>query len=1329
MSKSIWQELAALFDITIEDLENDIGRPDRKDDRLMPVLQAIGIPVNDGDEAEKLLWHLRREHWRQILDPVHVVSEQEMPLKLPMRLSDKDDQQYAWLLTEEGGSLHHGSFFRGDLTVVSGTAANNFNCTLYKFDLSIKIPIGYHRLEIRHSADPQDQLVASQLLIVTPTHCYLPPSITGDSKVWGISTHLHALRSSRNWGIGDFADLEQLLSLCAARGAAAIHTTPITSPSAVNSPNPYVSSCRSQLNALYIHIENVPDFTENEALQDHFNDARFQARLAYLKNQDEIDYEAIAEIKDEIFKNLWDHFQANHLNPETTRGCDFRHFQQQGGDTLHYYAIFSTIQKKYRSRDLPLYDWRNWPNPLRHPRSPEVAEFAQQHEEELEYCQYLQWQAESQLAAIGRRSMELGLKVGLLTELPYNGDLAGFENWYYAGLFLPDAVVNIEHPDTAVVDPAAGQPVLSPSGLKNNLYGPLIESLRHSMRYAGGVVVRSFARYFRAPLTISGQAIGEIPTINYPFSDILGIIALESHRNRSLIIVDDTDCLPKPLQSALQQHNIFTTKILFQARDEQDKWMATEDYPPESVVSTSAPFLASMKGFWLSKDISLKAAEKFFRNHAEKEQAILTRAIDRAHFLINLDHAELLPEGSSLDPAAVPEMDRQMVAAGQILLAKSPAKILLVSFNDLEGIEVQAEPPAMVSQHFWFMRYGCPMKDLLTREENETLFQALCRERGTGTFHPSVLETDRKKRHELQVPIAFYRLQLNKDFTFHHAAEIIPYLKCLGISHCYVSPFLMARPGSSHGYDIIDHCSLNPEIGSREDFERFMAALHQNQMALLLDIVPNHMGIGSDNRWWMDVLENGQTSQYSSFFDINWHPQQPDLAGRVLLPVLGDHYGKTLENEQLTLCFDENSGTFSIKYYQHQFPVDPRTYTTILHHDLERLSARLGTGHSAYLELQNLISSFDNLPDRQETSDAKILIRHRDKEVNKQVLARICRDFSEIQQFIAENVILFNGESGKPQSFDLLHDLLEQQPYRLSFWRVAADEINYRRFFDINDLAGLRMEEIEVFQLTHQLVLDLIATGRVDGLRVDHPDGLYDPYEYFCRLEAAAAGESFENIHSVRQRSSKRDQFSLYVVAEKILADFEYLPDSWPVCGTTGYDFSNLLNGLLLDSSAEKQMTALYHRYIGSRLNFDDLVYTSKKLIISSAMAGELNVLATLLHRLASKSRLSRDFTLNSLRQALIEVVACFPVYRTYIDSENIQKADVQFIEWAVARAKTRHPLDDADIYHFIKGILLLKPARPDRKPVENSRLCNEISAVYRASHGKRSGGYILLHL
>ena len=882
------------------------------------------------------------------------------------------------------------------------------------------------------------------------------------------------------------------------------------------------------MNELFIDIAAVADFAENDAVQSHVGQPRFQAGLASLRNQQQLDYHAVAEIKGELFQKLWNHFYANHLNPETTRGREFRDFQRRGGDTHRYYAIFSTIQEEHIGTNCIGRDWHSWPASLQTPHSEAVAEFAKKHEKQIEFHQYLQWQAEIQLAAVGRRSMELGLKIGLLMELPYNADLSGFESWYYDGLLFPAVTMAKTHSDSTVIDPAEGLPMISPSGLKNNLYKPFIEGLRHTMRYGGAVVIRSFLNYFRAPFDLNGKTTEEEAFVDFPFADILGILCLESQRNRCLVIVDHIDLLPEKLQSEVLRRNIFTTSHLTQALKEQGNRLETENFSANWVISTTAPFLVSMKGFWQGNDIALKTADNYFQNDDEKEKAILTRVSDRAHLLISLDRAGLLPEEYSIDPATVTEIDNELIVACQICLVHF--QILLISLNDILEIDVQAEPPAMTSQKFWHRRYAALLDNLVTSQEIEAIFPALYLEREVGVIHPSVMGTDRSKRQGLQIPTAFYRLQLNNDFTFRQASEIIPYLSDIGVSHCYVSPFLKARPGSSHGYDIIDHCSLNPEIGNREDFEGFMAALKENGMALLLDIVPNHMGIGPDNQ-----VADGCFGKWSEhrvtpvFFDINWQPQQQDLFGRVLLPVLGDHYGKILESGQLTLCFNENYGTFYVNYFQHRFPVDPGKYSAILQHDLKRLSERLDTQNSYYLELQNLISSFENLPDRQENREDKILIRRRDKEVNKRMLARLCRECYEIQQFIAENVILFNGEPNKPQSFDLLHDLLEQQAYRLAFWRVAADEINYRRFFDINDLAGLRMEEVEVFSKTHQLILDLIATGKVDGLRVDHPDGLYNPYEYFRWLEAAAS-ESLKKIQPTAQHGNNRIKATLYVL-------------------------------------------------------------------------------------------------------------------------------------------------------------------------------------------------------
>src|SRR5580658_3295885 len=356
------------------------------------------------------------------------------------------------------------------------------------------------------------------------------------------------------------------------------------------------------------------------------------------------------------------------------------------------------------------------------------------------------------------------------------------------------------------------------------------------------------------------------------------------------------------------------------------------------------------------------------------------------------------------------------------------------------------------------------------------------------------------------IPRATYRLQLNRDFTFTQATQIVPYLAELGISHCYISPCLKARPGSMHGYDIVDHNSFKPEIGSAEDFDRFVAALHEHSMGLILDIVPNHMGVmGSDNAWWLDVLENGESSIYASFFDIDWHPLKEELHGKVLIPVLHDHYGAVLESGELKLVFHPERGEFDISYRNHRFPVNPREYPRILQRATDKLAAKLGAQNPDLLEFQSLITAFGHLPRRQEVSSDRIVERNRDKEINKRRLAALCARSPEVTASVLGAVESINGIPSDPASFDELHELIKVQAFRLANWRVASDDINYRRFFDTNDLAGLCMENESVFETTHRLILDFMAEGKVDGLRVDHPDGLYDPAEYFERLRQRIA--------------------------------------------------------------------------------------------------------------------------------------------------------------------------------------------------------------------------------
>lgn len=552
-----------------------------------------------------------------------------------------------------------------------------------------------------------------------------------------------------------------------------------------------------------------------------------------------------------------------------------------------------------------------------------------------------------------------------------------------------------------------------------------------------------------------------------------------------------------------------------------------------------------------------------------------------------------------------------------------------------------------------------------------------------------------------RIPVSTYRLQFNKNFRFTDAKAIIPYLHELGISDIYSSPYLKAREGSLHGYDIVDHHALNPEVGSEDGYNEMIGELHRFGMGQILDIVPNHMCIASkENAWWMDILENGPSSRYAGFFDIDWNPVKKEIKDKVLVPVLGDQYGRVLENQEIMLTFED--GAFFICYYDHRFPVRPGTYSYILEHRIETLKDLLGEDNHHFIELLSIITSIGHLPPYAEMEPEKVEERYREKEVIKKRLLELYRESPEIGSFIDENVRLFNGVREEPGSFDLLDGLLREQVYRLSHWRVATEEINYRRFFDINELAAIRMEEPSVFEEAHRFVFNLIGGGCVTGLRVDHPDGLYDPVEYFRMLQkncylhkklSATGGNETDETEIIKEYewilSSNGQYKPFYIVGEKILIKGERMPEDWPIFSTTGYVFLNSVNGIFIDGSNAKAIDNIYHRFARSREDFQEIVYEKKKLIMEVAMSSEINTLAHILNRISEENRHTRDFTLNSLKAAIVEVVALFPVYRTYVNS-GISDRDRRYIELTVSRAKRRNPAVSESIFDFLKDVLLL---------------------------------------
>jgi (1->4)-alpha-D-glucan 1-alpha-D-glucosylmutase len=485
------------------------------------------------------------------------------------------------------------------------------------------------------------------------------------------------------------------------------------------------------------------------------------------------------------------------------------------------------------------------------------------------------------------------------------------------------------------------------------------------------------------------------------------------------------------------------------------------------------------------------------------------------------------------------------------------------------------------------------------------------------------------------VPVSTYRLQVHGGFPLTAARDIVPYLKRLGLGAVYTSPYFAAERGSTHGYDVTNHNELSPEVGGAEAHTAFTDTLRDAGIQHIVDFVPNHMGISTaTNPWWRDVLANGPEAPSAHFFDIDWYPFKMELRRKLLLPILGEQYGQVLERGELQLELRDDQ--LMLAYFDHRLPINARHVP-----DLERL------------------------PDMPPVERDRILAR-------------------------------FNGQPGQPRSFDALHDLLEAQAYRLAYWRTASHEINYRRFFDVNTLAGLRVEDPDVFTSIHQLLARLVRDERVTGVRIDHPDGLFDPARYFEMLQDLAA-ESWGIARAPLSRP-------LYVVAEKILSGRERLPSAWAVHGTTGYNFLNQVNGLFVEPAHARRMRRVYAKATGRTQVFDDLLYEAKRLIMDTAMASELTVLAHMLDRIGESNRRSRDFTLNSLRDMLVEVVACFPIYRTYVNDRGWVPDDRAALERAIVRARRRNPAMESTIFDFFREVMLPRDpadvpiAGPDRR-------------------------------
>ena len=539
--------------------------------------------------------------------------------------------------------------------------------------------------------------------------------------------------------------------------------------------------------------------------------------------------------------------------------------------------------------------------------------------------------------------------------------------------------------------------------------------------------------------------------------------------------------------------------------------------------------------------------------------------------------------------------------------------------------------------------------------------------------------------------LATYRLQFNKDFTFQNAAKIVDYLADLGITHVYASPILTARRGSTHGYDVTDPTRLNPELGTEGDFNVLREKLRERGMGLILDIVPNHMSASSENSWWMDVLENGPESAYASYFDIDWRPPSRILEGKVLLPVLGRPFGQALEHLELKPIVLE--GKFFIQYFDSLFPLAPATYHLILRRRLNELRDALGEHSPSFQEYSGIAAAAAALTDDSDSTTARDAGADRRLrfESLRQRLRQLMAQDPKISEFVSQNLNGLQGLAKDPSSFSSLETILAQQHYLLAYWQNVNEEINYRRFFTINDLVGQRMQDPLVFEATHALIFRMIEQGSLDGLRLDHIDGLRDPLGYLRQLNervCVAITHAGPCAESMAAEGVGHPRLPVFV--EKILARDEQLPNTWPVTGTTGYDYVNALNAFFVDPKGAGQIEKIYSRFIGKEIAYDDLLYQKKKLVMSILLGVEIRAAGQQFQMLARNDRYAREIPRLELNQVLIEVTAQLSVYRTYISNLDVPEEDKRRIEQAIERARLKAPQISVPGFDFLRDVLLL---------------------------------------
>lgn len=1250
----------------------------------LALLKAMGHALDEHDieaSAHAELGRLRAEEAARVLPPQLVLEAGPAPLCLTPRLpADAFDTPLRWRIRLQDGGERSGRTLARALPAEA--TGDHVPLLAAELNLPVSLPQGDHRLWLYHAGT--GQTLVETALVVCPGSAH--PA--GSERLWGPSVQVYALRSARHWGMGDFGDLRRLVDSAADAGAHFVGVNPLHAlfPHDPTRASPYSPSSREWLNVLYIDVEATRDFAECAAALEHVATADFRSRLVALRTHAEVDYAGVAAAKFEVLTLLYHHFRSHHLERGTQRAGLFRDFQREGGRGLRLHALFDALQAHFHTRDAAVWGWPAWPEAYRDPDGEAVQAYARDHEHDIEFFEYLQWLAEAQLRAVASRARARGLRVGLYRDLAVGVNEGGSETWARQSLHAFGAHAGAPPDELNPVGQDWGFPPPIPRRQADDGHAAFRAVLAANMRHAGALRidhVMSLMRLFWLPARgADGQPmVGAY--VASALEPLMRLLCLESRRQRCMVIGEDLGIVPPQVREAMARHGLLSYRPLY-FEQQGEAFRAPAQWQAAALAVIGTHDLPTLRGYWRGHDLQLREQLGIYVDTELRDRHVQRRQDDRVALLRALAAEGLAGELTPDEAAPGGEAPAWLSAAVHRFIARTPAVLVAVQLEDvlgqLEAVNLPGTDEQM--QPNWRRRLDVSLSALPAAPRWQAVVEALRSERHCPPLALSGGPADFRPERAV-VPRATYRLQLHRDFGFADARAVLPYLAALGISHVYASPFLKARPGSTHGYDIVDHATVNPEIGSEEDFDLYCACLAELGMSQVIDIVPNHVGVlGAENAWWLDVLANGPASEYAAHFDIDWSPPSAELQGKLLLPVLGDQYGQVLENGELRLGFAPQHGEFSVHYYEHRFPVDLSDYPALL--SMADAADNPAAFDEANAALEILLAALRHLPPRDADDPEAVAERRRNQPLFRQQLADLHARLPAVRARVAAALEAHRGQAGDPASFDALDDLLSRQAYRLASWRVAADDINYRRFFDVNDLAALRMEHAPVFEATHERILQWVAEGRASGLRIDHPDGLADPAGYFERLQTRHA------------EVAGPDAQPLYVVVEKIFAEFEPAPDDWRVHGDTGYRFANLCNNLFVDPVQEARFSRIYRAFTGEARDFSEVLLEARQLIMTHSLSGELGTLSHWLHDIAQRDRRTRDFTRSRLRGALAEIIAAFPVYRSYISARGLGDADRRYVERAVEDAARRGLAGDASVLRFVRDVLLGAPTEPD---------------------------------